>query len=77
MKIFLLPVIQDSIQKIKKIIKQSQISLKGYRIGYKFGLEFFYSKNGRKFIEKSKIRNLWLDIKAFDIPNTCFSAIKS
>ena len=67
----------SSIQKVKKIIKQSQISFKGYRIGYKFGLEFFYSKNGRKFIEKSKIRNLWLDIKTFDIPNTCFAAIKS
>ena len=62
---------------VKKIIKQSQIKLKGYKIGYKFGLEFFYSKNGRKFLEKLKIKNLWLDVKVFDIPNTSFSAIKS
>ena len=61
----------------KKIIKQSQVQLKGYKIGYKFGLEFFYSKNGRKFIEKLKVKNLWLDIKAYDIPNTSFAAIKS
>ena len=67
----------DKIKIVKKIIKQSQIKLKGYKIGYKFGLEFFYSKNGRKFIEKLKIKNLWLDIKVFDIPNTSFSAIKS
>ncbi len=61
----------------KKIVSQSQIKLKNFRIGYKFGLEFFYSKNGRKFIEKSKIKNLWLDIKTFDIPNTSSAAIKS
>ena len=67
----------DKIKIVKKIIKQSQIKLKGYKIGYKFGLEFFYSKNGRKFVEKLKIKNLWLDIKVFDIPNTSFSAIKS
>ena len=48
----------NSTQIVKKIIKQSQIKLKGYRIGYKFGLEFFYSKNGRNFIEKLKVNNL-------------------
>ena len=67
----------SSTQKAKKIIKQSQIKLKGYKIGYKFGLEFFYSKNGRRFIEKLKAKNLWLDIKTFDIPNTSSLAIKS
>jgi len=67
----------NNIQTVKKIIKQSRINLKGYKIGYKFGLEFFYSKNGRKFIENLKVKNLWLDIKAFDIPNTSFAAIKS
>ena len=61
----------------KKIIEQSQIKLKNYKIGYKFGLEFFYSKNGRKFIKKLKIKNLWLDIKTFDIPNTSFASIRS
>ena len=67
----------NNIQTVKKIIKQSRINLKGYKIGYKFGLEFFYSKNGRKFIENLKVKNLWLDIKAFDIPNTSFAAIRS
>ena len=67
----------SSIQVVEKIIKHSQIKLKGYKIGYKFGLEFFYSKNGRRFLEKLKVKNLWLDVKVFDIPNTSFSAIKS
>ena len=67
----------SSTQKVKKIINQTQIKLKGYKIGYKFGLEFFYSKNGRKFIEKLNVKNLWLDIKTFDIPNTSAAAIKS
>tara|TARA_A100001015_G_scaffold311208_1_gene414004 strand:- start:544 stop:1236 length:693 start_codon:yes stop_codon:yes gene_type:complete len=67
----------SNVQIIKKIINHTQIKIKGYKIGYKFGLEFFYSKNGRKFIEKSKVKNIWLDIKIFDIPNTSFSAIKS
>jgi len=67
----------SNVQEVKKIIKLSQIKLKGYKIGYKFGLEFFYSKNGRKFIENLKVKNLWLDIKTFDIPNTSFAAIKS
>jgi len=67
----------SSIFNVKKIIKQSQKKLKNYKIGYKFGLEFFYSKNGRKFIENTKVKNLWLDLKTFDIPNTSFAAIKS
>ena len=67
----------SSVQKVKKIIKQSQIKINGYKIGYKFGLEFFYSKNGRKFIENSKATNIWLDVKVFDIPNTSFASIKS
>ena len=31
-------------KKVNKIIKNTQFKIKGYRIGYKFGLEFFYSK---------------------------------
>ena len=62
---------------VKKIIKNSKIKSKNYKIGYKFGLEFFYSKNGRKFIEKSKVKNIWLDVKTFDIPNTSSAVIKS
>ena len=64
------------VQEVKKIIKKSQIKLKGYRIGYKLGLEFFIL-NGRKFLEKIKIKNLLLDKKIFDIPNTSFAALKS
>ena len=67
----------SKVHEVKKIIKQSQIKLKNYKIGYKFGLEFFYSKNGRRFLEKLKVKNLWLDLKTFDIPNTSFAAIKS
>ena len=36
----------NNIQKIKKIIKQTQFRLKEYRIGYKFGLEFFIRETG-------------------------------
>ena len=67
----------NNTQKVKKIIKLSQIKLKNFKIGYKFGLEFFYSKNGRRFLEKLKVKNLWLDVKIFDIPNTSYSSIKS
>ena len=67
----------NSTRVVKKVIKNSKIKSKNFKIGYKFGLEFFYSKNGRKFIEKSKVKNIWLDVKTFDIPNTSSAAIKS
>ncbi len=67
----------SSNQVVKKIIKNSKIKSKNYKIGYKFGLEFFYSKSGRKFIEKLKVKNIWLDVKIFDIPNTSSAVIKS
>ncbi len=37
---------------------------------------FFYSKNGRKFLEKFK-KDFWLDLKINDIPQTALSAIDS
>ena len=46
-------------------------------IGYKFGLEFFYSKGGREFISKLKGKNIFLDTKISDISNTSAAAIKS
>ena len=46
-------------------------------IGYKFGLEFWNSKNGRFFISKLKNKVIFADLKLLDIPNTCRSAIKS
>ena len=62
-------------KKIKKIISQTKTSK--LNIGYKFGLEFFYSKNGRKFISKLRNKEIFLDLKLNDIPNTCASAINS
>ena len=61
--------------KIKEIIKQTQ-NLK-FVIGYKFGLEFLNSRNGRNFIKKIKNKIIFGDYKFCDIPNTCVSAMKS
>ena len=59
---------------IKKIIKDTQT--KKLKIGYKIGLEFFYSKSGRSFLSKISRKNIiFLDLKFLDIPNTCSSAI--
>ena len=65
----------NKISVAKKIISQTQTNK--LDIGYKFGLEFFYSKDGRKFISKLKGEKIFLDIKASDIPATCSAAIKS
>ena len=47
-----------NINKIKSIIKETQN--KNVIFGYKFGLEFLNSKNGRKFITKIKKKNnIW------------------
>ena len=64
-------------KKVNKIIKNAQVKIKGYRIGYKFGLEFFYSIKGRQFISKLKNKIIFLDLKLNDIGNTCAAAIKS
>ena len=64
-------------KKVNKIIKNSQFKIKGYRVGYKFGLEFFYSIKGRQFISKLRRKKIFLDIKASDIPVTCSKAINS
>ncbi len=60
---------------VKKIIAQTKTNK--LNIGYKFGLEFFYSKDGRKFISKLKNKKIFLDLKLNDIPTTCSAAIKS
>ena len=65
----------SNIDKIKKIIQLTNTNK--LKIGYKFGLEFFYSKEGRKFISKLKDKEIFLDLKLNDIPNTCASAILS
>ena len=64
-----------NITKIKEIIKKSKTSK--LKIGYKFGLEFLNSKNGRKFVSKLKNQITFGDYKFSDIPNTCSSAIKA
>jgi len=60
---------------IRKIISHTKTNK--LNIGYKFGLEFFCSKNGRKFISKLKNKEIFLDLKLNDIPNTCVAAINS
>ena len=65
----------NNIAKVKDIIKQTQSSK--LKIGYKFGLEFLNSKNGRSFISKLKNKITFGDYKIMDIPNTCVSTIKA
>ena len=64
-----------NILKVKEIIKKTQNTK--IKIGYKFGLEFLNSKNGRNFISKLKNKITFGDYKFSDIPNTCASAIKA
>tara|TARA_X000000368_G_scaffold282538_1_gene224293 strand:- start:906 stop:1580 length:675 start_codon:yes stop_codon:yes gene_type:complete len=61
--------------RIKVIINQTKNSK--IKIGYKFGLEFLNSKNGRKFVSQLKNKTIFADLKIHDIPNTCSSAIKA
>ncbi len=64
-----------NISKIKKIINKTQNS--NLKVGYKFGLEFLNSKNGRKFVGNLKNKIVFADLKLHDIPNTCASAVKA
>ncbi len=64
-----------SIKKVKNIIKNTQTNK--LKVGYKFGLEFLNSKNGRIFIKKLNKQITFGDYKFSDIPNTCVSAIKA
>ena len=61
--------------KIKNIIKETQNNK--LKIGYKFGLEFLNSKNGRIFLSEVKKKIIFADLKLHDIPNTCVSTIKA
>ena len=65
----------NKISRAKRIIKDTQTNK--IKVGYKFGLEFFYSKNGRKFLSSLKNQTIFLDLKLNDIPNTVVSAVKS
>jgi orotidine-5'-phosphate decarboxylase len=64
-----------SLKKIRKIIKETQNSK--IIFGYKFGLQFLNSKNGRKFVSSLRNKITFGDYKLADIPNTCASAIKA
>ena len=59
---------------VKKIISQTKTNK--LEIIPKFGLQFFYSKSGRKFLEKFN-KNFFLDLKINDIKQTALSAILS
>jgi orotidine-5'-phosphate decarboxylase len=64
----------SNLSEIKRIIKQTQT--KKLKIVPKFGIQFFYSKYGRKFLENFK-KDFWLDLKINDIPQTALSAVDS
>jgi orotidine-5'-phosphate decarboxylase len=64
----------SNLSEIKKIIKQTQTNK--LKVVPKFGLQFFYSKDGRKFLENFK-KDFWLDLKINDIPQTALSALDS
>ena len=65
----------NNISKVKKIINKTQSSK--IKVGYKFGLEFLNSKNGRNFLSKLKNKIIFADMKIHDIPNTCISAVRA
>lgn len=61
--------------KVKRIISLTKTNK--VKIGYKFGLEFLNSRNGRQFLSKIKNQTIFVDLKLMDIPNTMTSAIKA
>jgi orotidine-5'-phosphate decarboxylase len=62
-------------KKLNEIIKQSQTNK--LKISYKIGIEFFLSPKGRNFISRLNTKEIFLDLKLNDIPNTCAAAIYS
>ena len=64
----------SNINLVKKIISQTKTNK--LEIIPKFGLQFFYSKQGRRFLEKFN-NNFFLDLKINDIKQTALSAIDS
>ena len=63
------------ISKVKRILKCSDTNK--IKIGYKFGLEFMNSKNGRSFISTLKNKTTFIDLKLHDTVNTMLSTVKA
>ena len=64
-----------NLTKAKKIINQTKTNK--IKIGYKFGLEFMNSKNGRRFISSLKNKIIFIDLKLNDTVNTMISTVKA
>ena len=64
-----------NISKVKEIIKKTQNNK--LKVGYKFGLQFLNSKNGRNFLSKLKNKIIFVDLKLNDTVNTMLSAVKA
>ena len=64
-----------NLSKVRKIINNT-LSTK-IKIGYKFGLEFMNSKNGRQFVSKLRNKIIFVDLKLNDTTNTMISAVKA
>jgi len=64
----------SNLNQIKKIIKDTKT--RELKIIPKFGLQFFYSKHGRKFLENFN-SEFFLDVKLADISQTALSAMDS
>ena len=64
-----------NLSKVRKIIKQSKTNK--IKIGYKFGLEFMNSKNGRLFVSKLRNKIVFVDLKLNDTVNTMLSTVKA
>ena len=64
----------SKLNRIKKIIKNTKTNK--LNIIPKFGLQFFYSKHGRKFLENFK-SEFFLDVKINDIYQTALSTMDS
>ena len=65
----------NSTSRAKKIIQYTKTSK--LKIGYKFGLEFLNSKNGRLFVSKLNKKIIFADLKLNDIPKTMLSTVKA
>ena len=65
----------SNISKVKNIISKSKSNK--IKIGYKFGLEFMNSKNGRQFVSKLRNKIIFVDLKLHDTVNTMLSAVKA